>query len=296
MRSSRRRTLPGALACLLLLGGCLATNAPPPGAATPSAPDLFRDRAEAALAAEDHAAAARDFAEVLRRTPDDPGARLGLAEAHLGLGATAESEREFAALAADPAFRARALQGQAIAMIRLGRSAAAEPLLRQATALDPELWRAWNALGRIQDDAGAVAEAQDAYERALALRPLEPAIHNNLGVSRLKSGDPAAAERHFLRALELAPRLAVAAANLRLALAFQGRYDAALVGVGQDRLPEALNNVGYVALLRGDRAAAETLFLNAMETSPSFFQPAWRNLQFLGTVGGAVAEPPAAAP
>ncbi|HET6468517.1 MAG TPA: tetratricopeptide repeat protein [Geminicoccaceae bacterium] len=290
-----------ALLGLGLLAGCAGWGTPPGTVALPQpAPSLFRDRGEAALAAEDHAAAAREFAEALRGDPDDTEARLGLADARLGLGDAARAATEFEALAelarAEPAQRARALQGRAIALLHQGRGTEAQPLLLEATRLKPLLWRAWNALGQTYDSARAPSEARAAYARALELRPLEPAIHNNLGMSWLHAGDPVTAERHFARAVELAPRLAVAAANLRLALALQGHYDEALAGAGAGQRPDALNNVGYVALLRGDHARAEGLFLAAMEASPSFYQPAWLNLQFLGTMSGGGARPRELAP
>jgi Flp pilus assembly protein TadD len=43
-----------------------------------------------------------------------------------------------------------------------------------------------------------------------------------------------------------------------------------------------LNNVGYVALLRGELKRAEAYFLRAIESSPSFYQPAAENLRLLG--------------
>ena len=67
-------------------------------------------------------------------------------------------------------------------------------------------------------------------------------------------------------------------------LALQGQYDDALAGVPSEALPDALNNAGYAALLRGDYARSRILLLQAIELSPSFHQPAWSNLQFLGSV------------
>jgi Flp pilus assembly protein TadD len=272
---------------LLLLGAFGAPPAPPSAPATASvSPDLFLDSGDAALSGGAYGDAIRSFKNALLKDPANTEAALGLAEAHLGAGNLAEAARQFAELTkmTDPAVRAQALQGRGIALLRMGEEESARPMLLEATAIDPGLWRSWNALGQTYDVAQDWARARDAYERAMTLRPDEPSIYNNLGVSWLSAGDPTAAETQFAKAVAMAPDLAVAEANLRLALAFQGQYEQALAGVRRDRLPDALNNVGYVALMRGDHEAAEALFLRALEASPTFYEPAWLNLKFLGTL------------
>ncbi len=69
--------------------------------------------------------------------------------------------------------------------------------------------------------------------------------------------------------------------NLRLALAWDGEYALALAGAEDGGLARALNNVGYVALLRGDQDNAESLFLRAIETDPAFNTIAARNFSYL---------------
>jgi Flp pilus assembly protein TadD len=165
--------------------------------------------------------------------------------------------------------------------LRLERVTEAHAVLHQVATSDPTLWRAWNALAQTFDSAREWEQARASYEQALWAAPDAARIHNNLGVSLLRAGAAAAAIDQFGKALELAPGLAIAQTNLRLALAFEGRYLEALAGVPERSLPEALNNVGYIALVRGDHARAEAYFLRALEASPSFFEPAWRNLQYL---------------
>ena len=107
---------------------------------------------------------------------------------------------------------------------------------------------------------------------------------NNLGMSRLSAGDYEGAAALFVRALEASPDLAAAETNLRLALALDGRYEEAVAGVGPAGLPDALNNAGYAALLRGDYANARRLFLRAIDASPGFYEPARSNLRFLDSL------------
>jgi Flp pilus assembly protein TadD len=86
--------------------------------------------------------------------------------------------------------------------------------------------------------------------------------------------------------------LGVANANLRLALALQGRYGPALAGTAMTERARVMNNVGYAALLRGDLDKARSLFLGAMEADPGFFKEARRNLAYLETLeAGRLIEP-----
>ncbi|HEX5794304.1 MAG TPA: tetratricopeptide repeat protein, partial [Geminicoccaceae bacterium] len=164
------------------------------------------------------------------------------------------------------------------------RAAEAEVALESAVENDPKSWRAWNALGRARDARRDWEGARVAYERALALAPREGAVLNNFGLSKLSAGELDAAAALFVRALEASPDLAAAETNLRLSLALSGRYDEALAGVDAERLPDALNNAGYAALLRGDYPQARILFLKAIDASPSFYEPSWSNLRFLSSV------------
>ena len=81
--------------------------------------------------------------------------------------------------------------------------------------------------------------------------------------------------------MRLDPDFATARENLRLSLAWQGDYGRALSGVSPVGHAEALNNVGYIALLRGDYADAEAYLLRAMEIDPQYNEIASHNLSYL---------------
>ena len=81
--------------------------------------------------------------------------------------------------------------------------------------------------------------------------------------------------------LELDPTMDMTRANLRIALAWQGQYDQALVGIQPSERADALNNVGYVAMLRGDQDTAQKCFSQALEISPTYHDHAARNLETL---------------
>ncbi len=287
IRPVRRRLRVSLLLLLAQLAACGST--PPPAAIDlasalpqPSVPFL-RDHGWSALAVGRHRDAQQHFERLLKAQPDDRDARIGLGEALLGQNRLDQAAQQFVRIGTDApaALRARALQGQGIARLRQDQPAAAAPLLETAVGLDPKLWRAWNGLGRARDAARAWTMAELAYQRAIALQPNEASLVNNLGFSRLAAGDFAGAVQALNRALTLDPGLAAASNNLRLALALQGHYDQALVGVERPERAAALNNVGYGALLRGDLPEARALFLQALDSSPTFFEPARRNLTYL---------------
>lgn len=159
-----------------------------------------------------------------------------------------------------PAFRAGALQVKGLALAQLGRPKEAIPVLSEAVALDPTLWRAWNGLGAQFDTEKQFDQAEEAYGRAAKESNDAPAVLNNRGYSRLVQGRTDEAVIDFVKALEKAPGSAVARTNLRIALAARGDYARATApGIGDDKAT-LLNNAGFGAVLGGDYAEALILF------------------------------------
>lgn len=184
-----------------------------------------------------------------------------------------------------PELMARAQQGYGIAALLIGDKSTAHLQLTQALESDPSLWRAWNALGAYHDGERDWAASEIDYDNALRLQPQDPAILNNLGFSLLMQGRMAESAAALQTALRLEPGSALIETNLRLALAKQGDYRRATAGSNDDKeLARALNNVGYVALVRGDYDEAEAYFQQAMQKDPSFNKTAWRNLNYLETL------------
>jgi len=263
-------------------------GAPAARAAAGQSVEQLREQAAAALETRRAARAKQLFESILAQAPDDAEALMGLGEAEVLLGDYGpglEHSRKASERAGEHAeIRARALHNSGLALLLTDREEEAESALEAAVASDPRSWRAWNALGRARDSRRDWEQARAAYERALVLAPHEGAVLNNFGLSKLSAGDPEGAAALFVRALEASPDLAAAETNLRLTLALRGQYDEALAGVAAEDLPEALNNAGYAALLRGDYAKSRILLLQAIDASPSFYEPAWSNLRFLSSV------------
>ena len=278
------RTL-GALALAGLLAGCATTK---PELAAPAVPSenavtLYRDQGWSAIDAVRHQDAIKAFAQIARLMPEDPDAQLGLGEAHLGQNKLDQALDHFAKAEAieGSTHRARTLQGKGIGLLRQGHYAEAETALTAALILNGDLWRAHNGMGRIHDARSEWKAAEAAYRRAIALRPEDATLHNNLGFSLLSAGDSVRAESSLGRALALDPALETAATNLRLAMALQGRYQPAIAGGTKRDLPRTLNNIAFVAWMRGDEEAARSFFHQAIEASPDFFPEARRNLAAL---------------
>ena len=221
------------------------------------------------------------FTRALQLQPTNRRAKLGLAEVLLAQGHYQEALGRFEESQTDPVLETRALQGKGIALLALNSRIPACAILEDVVARDPRLWRALNGVGRCYDMEQQWDRSVLAYRGALEIRPNSAVLHNNLGFSFVLQNRPADAAAEFVIALKRDPQLAVARANLRLALAAQGRYEEALIDVPKDEYARALNNAGFVAMMRGDYAQAESYLSRAMENSPAFNEVASRNLNHL---------------
>jgi Flp pilus assembly protein TadD len=215
---------------------------------------------------------------MLLMDPNNLEARLLRGEVLLAKGRPNRAMAVFSGLQDLPEVSARARQGLGISMLLADTPRPAFGHLKAAVEADPTLWRAWNALGSYYDTQEAWAEAIEAYDLALAEHPNDAMILNNRGFSYFMQGRLDEAVADIERALRLDPELKPAQFNLRLAHAWSGRYVRALTGVTDKDLPRVLNNIGYVAMMRGDLENAEAYLMRAMEVDPTFNETAWQNL------------------
>ena len=207
--------------------------------------------------------------------------RLLVAELQLAMGERQSAIHMFSELTGTPELAARAHQGMGIAYLLEGERDRAFEALTKSLEIDPTNWRAWNGLGFYHDSLGQWDQANRSYTKALSLNADSAIVFSNRGYSRILSGDVDGAMPDLIKAVELDPRLEVARINLRIALAWKGRYREALLGVKERELGTVFNNVGFVALMRGDRGSAETYFHEAMKSDATFNETAWRNLDYL---------------
>lgn len=249
----------------------------------PAAPGTL-DLAARALSESRFDDASRLIERVLLAEPERWEAQLLLGELHLASGDSAGAEPIFESLLDKADVGARALQGHGIALTLQGKRDRGVESLQQAVAQDPGLWRAWNALGYYHDSNRDWAAAAASYSKALEGDPNSVLIYNNRGFSMLMQKRLEEAVVDFDRALQMDPEFEVARENLRLALAWQGKYVHAMAGATNDDMARILNNIGFIALMRGDYDNAESYLLRAMEADPRYNETAARNLTYLKQV------------
>ena len=279
-----------AAAALVALAGCetLSLDQKEPEVATlpviePAAPGTLR-LAERALSESRHEDARRLIERVLLAEPENWEARLLLAELHLASGDPRRAEPVFESLIDKADVGGRALQGHGIAVTLQGDLDRGVESLQRAVAQDSGLWRAWNALGYHHDSNQDWAAAADSYGKALEGNPDSVLIYNNRGFSMLMQRRLTEAVADFNRALRMDPEFEIARENLRLALAWQGKYVHAMAGTSDRDMARILNNIGFIALMRGDYGNAEAYLLRAMEADPRYNETAARNLTYLKQV------------
>ena len=273
-------------AVLVTLAACGTTQPPAEPAVRPSAEsqESILSAAEADIDARRFQLAQQRLGGLNAETAATARARYAMAEVLLGLDMPKEALKEFESVQTDETFRARAWQGMGQALLTMGSTTAAISQLNSALEADPSLWRSWAALGRAYDSEKRWSEAAAAYEKGLAASPNPALIVNNIGMSLLLQKQYAEAAAQFEKAMAQDPTLEAAKSNLRIALAWQGLYDQALAGLQQGERPDALNNVGYVAMLRGDYKDAQRFFSQALESSPTYHSAAAMNLEALRTL------------
>ena len=236
------------------------------------------------------------LADRLNQMPDDYTAAFVHGELLLSMGRGSDAMSRFLLASQSDELRAQALQGLGLALIKVaGPHESPRVNLEEAVSLDPTLWRAHNGLGQIYDTDREWGKAEAAYSRAIELEPNNPILYSNLGMSYLLQQRYNIAAVKFRQALQLDPNLVVARTNLRLSYGSQGKYVQALAGVADKDMPDALNDVGFLAMVRGDFDAAESYLTRALDTSPSYHRKAAFNLKRLEEMRLLQAESDAAA-
>lgn len=255
--------------------------------------DALVRQGDAAMAAGAHGRARGAYQQALQARSRGGEALIGLAEASIALGDHDATGRMLDRLEAGAGGEAsgRVAQARGILHLRTGQTDAAERALRAAVARDRTLWRAWAALGRVHDRQGDAVSARAAFAEAERHAPDNASLNNDIGMSFVAIGKPREAMPYFEKALTSDPDHLRARANLRIARALTGDYDAAVSGVSAAHMADALSNAGYAAILNGDLDTADRMLRRAIEVSPVHHVAAAANLDLLAAVRTGKAQP-----
>lgn len=243
--------------------------------------DRYLDIAEQALRHKKYEEVKRLLEKVFLAYPQNVRARLLLAEMQFLKGNMDLALVSFKRLVGEADIKAQALQGYGLALLTTGKPEAAVVVLKEAIAVDADLWRVWNGLGYYYDGRQDWDKSEISYSRAIALQKNSAILYNNRGFSRLLQKRTDSAIADLFKAIQLDPENKTVSLNLQLALATAGHYRQAMSLSAQDVPANGLNNVGYVAFLKGDYFKAESFLTQAMEKSYWFHEKAWRNLGLL---------------
>lgn len=126
----------------------------------------------------------------------------------------------------------------------------------------------------VADQNNDWAAADAAYSRAekLALRPAS--VLNNWGVSQMSRGDLANAEKKFESAISFDTSMFSAKNNLVITRGLQGKYNLPIIPMTEEERAIVLNNLGIIALRRGDDRIARGLFAAAVDIHPQYYSAA----------------------
>ncbi|RTR38866.1 tetratricopeptide repeat protein [Shewanella canadensis] len=140
--------------------------------------------------------------------------------------------------------------------------------------------RIYNALAILYDLENRHEEARHYYSLALRKEPHSALIITNLGYSHYLGGNIALAEKYLKQAIKEDPSFERGWTNLGLVYVRKGLYSRALSTFEHTMEPaDALNDLGYFLMLEGEFEQAVELFQRAIDSSPSYFEQAQKNLR-----------------
>jgi len=257
------RTTVSLLACSLFLYGCssptpdlgsslgLGGNSPEKSSApAPNLDSTVRAAAANAEATYRYADAAKYYANLLQKYPDDQDLIMAVARNMRYAGQPQQAAELLNT-------RIAKVGAQEALLLELGKDYLAAdqlnlavPCLKQAREMDPNNWQILSALGVAFDYQGDYASAAQAYEDGLKLAPNNPTLLNNYALSLAQAGQLDKAIETLQTAINQPSAMAETRQNLALLLVMKGD------GTGAERLirsdlPDAMaqNNIDYYHIM-----------------------------------------------
>lgn len=126
----------------------------------------------------------------------------------------------------------------------------------------------------VADQRSDWATADAAYARAEKLSARPAQVLNNWGVSQMSRGDLAAATKTFERAVSYDSTLFSAKNNLAIVRGLQGDFTLPLVPLTDEEKAILLNNLGIIAMRKGEEQVAKGLFAAAVDAHPRHYDAA----------------------
>ncbi|GIU03003.1 tetratricopeptide repeat protein [Shewanella algidipiscicola] len=140
--------------------------------------------------------------------------------------------------------------------------------------------RVYNAIAILEDLENHHQVARTYFALILDFQPQSAIIATNLGYSFYLVGDYEKAEFYLKQALRADPSFSRAWSNLGLVYIRKGLYRKALASFEQTMtVADALNDLGYFLMLEGKYEQAISMFQQAIDSSPTYFERAQRNLK-----------------
>ncbi|MEM9061296.1 MAG: tetratricopeptide repeat protein [Pseudomonadota bacterium] len=118
------------------------------------------------------------------------------------------------------------------------------------------------------------ALADDSYGQAERLATNPASVLNNWGVSKMSRKDLTGAEATFERALSFDARLFNAKNNLAISRGLQGNFELPIVPMTEKEKAIILNNLGLIAVRKGEKDIAKGLFAAAVDAHPQHYAAA----------------------
>ncbi|MBL1378436.1 tetratricopeptide repeat protein [Zobellella iuensis] len=169
---------------------------------------------------------------------------------------------------------------QEVVAADLARLKAANAGAASCTTDSQSPWRSYNALGLLADIMEQGEQARQYFQCALQVQPGLAMLHTNLGFSYYLEGEYPQAERALIRAVNQDPEFQRAWNNLGLLYYRWGRKSEALAALRKNMSQaEALNDLGYIAMMEGAYEEAAGLFQRAIDASPRHYPKAVENLR-----------------
>ena len=236
------------------------------------------------LAAGDPEESVAYFQKSLAAEPNRADFRRGLAISYARAKRYPEAARvyqEMTALGQDePADRIE----YAFVVARLERWDEVRAILRNLPS-GVETSRRYLAEAMLADHDQNWTQADQAYARAESLSSNPAKVINNWGVSMMSRNDLPKASATFERALSFDSRLFSAKNNLAISRGLQNNFELPIVPMTEKEKAIILNNLGLIAVRKGEMDIAKRLFAAAVASHPQHYTAAADRLAALeGTI------------